>query len=453
MAPPRPTDKFVGPRVRARQLRRRRQRRTAAIVIGLIAMAVVGTLIAVNVKLRVERRDAVDELNLTEADVTVKRQRLERAVTDLQILTDQVARSEQASGLALLDLGRIEGTLASARETLAAQGIQVDALTSCLDGVSASVQLHGLANDGAAIDALRSVSGDCNRALVSIGGTGPVYALDFADPFVLPTSDGYYGYATNSGGGDVQVIRSADLHDWSVVGEGLAEMPNWAEENLTWAPSVLPRGNSFVLYYTVREASTDRQCISRAVAASAGGPFVDNSSSPLRCAGDGDIDASPFVDRNGRAYLYWRSSGDPLRITAQPLSSDGLELQGDPRDLIFADQSWEDGTVEGPAMVRIGDTYHLFYSGNDWNSRRYAIGHAVCETPLGPCRKTGNGPVFASTGTVVGPGGQELFLDAAGGVRLAYHAYTEPYVGYPASRRLHLATVSFAGRRAVITPG
>ncbi|MGH9027505.1 MAG: family 43 glycosylhydrolase, partial [Acidimicrobiia bacterium] len=297
LAPSAPRRELEGPRVRARQLRRRRQRRIAAGAIGVVVVLVSGLLIGVNVRLRLERRDTVDELNLTEADVTVKRQRLERAVTDLQILTEQVSRSEQASGLAQLDLGRIQGNLARAQETLAAQGIQVDALTSCLDGVTTSVQLQRAGNDAAAIDALRNVAGNCNRALVSIGGTGPVYALDFADPFVLPTSEGYYGYATNSGGGDVQVIRSADLREWQVVGNGLSVLPDWAEANLTWAPTVLARGSTFVLYYTVREASTDRQCVSRGVSGTPGGPFVDDSAVPLRCASDGDIDASPFVDR------------------------------------------------------------------------------------------------------------------------------------------------------------
>jgi len=453
LAPLAPPELSPEPPANSRRDRRRRRRWTLIGVTALVG-SITALAVGVNVWLVVERRNTDREVDATETQIADADLDLEQAITDLELLGRQVTRAEQATGLAQLDLGRIQGNLANAEETLANQGIQVDALARCLNGVTRSTNLHGAGNDTAAINALRNVASSCDQALIDIGGAGPVYALDFADPFILSTSAGYYGYATNSGGGDVQVIRSPDLRNWEVVGNGLPALPSWAEGNVTWAPSVLPRGNRYVMYYTVREASSGRQCISRAVANDAGGPFVDDSAVPLRCAGDGDIDPSPFLDPDsGRAYLLWRSSGSPLRITAQELSSDRLGLVGEPRDLIVADQSWENGTVEGPAMGKIGNRYHLFYSANEWNGRHYAVGQAVCDGPLGPCRKTADGPIFASSGSIVGPGGQELFLDGFGGVHFAYHAFTEPYVGYPASRRLHLATLSFNGDRAVFTPG
>jgi Glycosyl hydrolases family 43 len=453
LAPPARTPATADPPSSTRRARRRRRRLVAG-VLAAIALALVGTAVGVNLWLRQENSETVAALDTTRDDTDQTRQRLERVATMLQLRFEQTARAEQASGLAQLDLGRLQGTLSSAQDTLAAQGIQVDALSRCLDGVRSSVELQRAGNDPAAIDALRGIEGACNRALGAIGGTGPVYALDFADPFVLTTNDGYYAYATNSGGGAVQVIRSADLHDWTVVGDGMPVLPDWAEPGLTWAPTVLARGSSFVLYYTVRDASTGRQCVSRGVARTPAGPFRDDSPGPLVCEGEwGAIDASPFADLNGNAYLYWRSDGIPGRITAQRLSLDGRSLVGEPQHILYADESWEDGVIEGPAMTRSGRAYHLFYSGNEWNSRDYAIGHAVCETPLGPCTKPSDKPLFASGGTIAGPGGQEIFLDAAGGARFAYHAFTEPYVGYPASRRLHLATVSFSGPRIAVTPG
>jgi hypothetical protein len=50
---------------------------------------------------------------------------------------------------------------------------------------------------------------------------------------------------------------------------------------------------------------------------------------------------------------------------------------------------------------------------------------------------------FGGSGTIAGPGGQEFFTDAGGQLWMAYHAYTEPNVGYPNSRRLHLMRVAF----------
>ena len=76
--------------------------------------------------------------------------------------------------------------------------------------------------------------------------TNPVFDRDFPDPFVLPTEDGYYAYATNSGGRNIQVIYSPDLLTWERAGEdgdALPKLPTWAQSNasLTWAPSVLQR--------------------------------------------------------------------------------------------------------------------------------------------------------------------------------------------------------------------
>ncbi len=59
------------------------------------------------------------------------------------------------------------------------------------------------------------------------------------------------------------------------------------------------------MYYTVREAASQQQCISRAVAAAPAGPFLDDSSGPLVCQRDlgGSIDPSPFVDDDGHVRI------------------------------------------------------------------------------------------------------------------------------------------------------
>ena len=105
--------------------------------------------------------------------------------------------------------------------------------------------------------------------------TNPVFDRDFPDPFVLPTEDGYYAYATNSGGRNIQVIYSPDLFTWERAGEdgnALPKLPAWAQSNasLTWAPSVLQRGDEYILYYVTRFKQAGRQCISYAVADSPG---------------------------------------------------------------------------------------------------------------------------------------------------------------------------------------
>src|SRR4051794_19666177 len=76
--------------------------------------------------------------------------------------------------------------------------------------------------------------------------------IDFADPFVLREGDRYYAFATGARGQNIQVARSRNLADWTMLPDALPNLPDWAASvrGLTWAPSALRRGARFVLYYT-----------------------------------------------------------------------------------------------------------------------------------------------------------------------------------------------------------
>ena len=241
--------------------------------------------------------------------------------------------------------------------------------------------------------------GGCTRTLAYTSGAR--FPYDFADPFVLSAAGTYYGYSTNAGAGDIQVIRSPDLVNWELVGNGLADLPRWAAPNATWAPAVLSRGGGYVAYYTVRDAASQRQCISRAVSGTPAGPFVDDSAGPLVCqiTDGGSIDPSPFVDAEGRAFLLWKSEGrggTPPTIWSQELATDGLALTGVARALLVADREFERGVIEAPNLVQEAGGYYLLYAAADWNSRSYAVAYAGCAGPAGPCVKPADGRVLAS---------------------------------------------------------
>jgi beta-xylosidase len=279
----------------------------------------------------------------------------------------------------------------------------------------------------------------------------PVDVRDFPDPFVLNTGGTYYAFATNAGPTNVQGMSSADLVDWTTLPDALPNLPAWAERGFTWAPGVLPRPAGYVLFYTVRVRRTGRQAISLAQSSDPEGPYVDTSTAPLifqRSLG-GSIDPSPFVDADNSAYLLWKVDANaidlPSSLWVQPLASDGLSLVGSPTRLLDFDAPWEDPLIEAPALVLADGTYFLFYSANWWNADRYAIGYATASSVLGPYTKvTTEGPWFASDANVAGPGGQELFTDATGQLRMAYHGWQPGQVGYPGgARSLRLASVSF----------
>ena len=219
--------------------------------------------------------------------------------------------------------------------------------------------------------------------------SSPVYDGDFPDPFVLPVGGGYDAYGTQTGTVNVQVMESADLVGWEHRGDALPELPPWAAPGRTWAPAVLVRDGAYVLYYALSFAAAGRQCISVATADDPAGPFVDRSAGPLIFQ----------AERGGS----WKSDDNALGRTPSlwgaPLQGDGLGLAGEPVELL-------------QRRRRLGEA---------------AGGGAELVTPAWA---TGTGPWLASAPGMAGPGGAEVFTDAAGGWRIAFHAWTPPRVGY-----------------------
>ncbi len=162
----------------------------------------------------------------------------------------------------------------------------------------------------------------------------PVLDINFPDPFILRVGDMYHAYATNGAGGNVPHAESRDLIHWNVVGDALPLLPQWAAPGLTWAPEVAHLGGRYQLYFTARDIQSDRQCVGVAVSDRPAGPFTSEAPTALVCQADegGSIDASPFVDEGGKAYLLWKNDGNCCNLAThlyiQPLAPDGLTLTG-----------------------------------------------------------------------------------------------------------------------------
>jgi hypothetical protein len=288
------------------------------------------------------------------------------------------------------------------------------------------------------------------------------YAKDFPDPFVLPVSSTtgttYYAYATNTKhvAAHVQLMSSTDLTTWSEPKDALKALPKWAVAGHTWAPSVLAVGSTHVLYYTVRERKSNKQCISRAVSkVGPQGPFEDTSTGPMICQHrlGGSIDPNPFVD-GSKLYLHWKSDdnavGGIAKLWGSALSADGLKLSGTTKQLMKYDQKWEHPLVEAPHMVRTASGhYQLFYSGNWWESATAAVGYGSCSSPLGGCAKVTTdavGPWLEQDAARVGTAGETFFTGADGKQYVAYHAWEPGHVGYAdpdAERSLWINEVTF----------
>lgn len=262
----------------------------------------------------------------------------------------------------------------------------------------------------------------------------PVFASNFPDPFVLKVGGVYYAYGTSAGSQpwealnhEFPILRSTDLVHWRYVADAFTSAPAWGFGDW-WAPDVAVRAGTYYMYYVGHSVANGQHCIGVATAKTPIGPFTDHGS--LACSdltGQGYIDPNPFIDGNGKAYLYLSVDNPYHSISVIPLAADLLHIAGPRKQLFTLSQPWEHGpnfsTVEGPFMVKHAGIYYLFYSGNDWN-HDYAMGYATSTSPLGPFTKYRGNPILHGTSAVTGPGGGSLFQGPNGGWWLAYHAWT-----------------------------
>ena len=443
-----------------------------ALTAAVVALPLTGGRLA---EARDQRRVAADTRVAAEAELSVHRARLDDALRarrgverELALAADTADALGAARASLAADRVRIETRLREvAAETAAAEDALEDSealaadqraaaggLQRCIGGVRNATELLAGRDREAGLRRLQEVMEACKQAEAYLAGgrLDSVFAWDFPDPFVLAEGDTFYGYATNSVAGNVQLIRSRDLRRWEWLGEAMPALPRWADPNLVWAPSVLKLGDRFLLYFTSRHRDLDVQCIGVAVSALPEGPFTDAPEEPIVCqpAEGGSIDASPYLDPAGTPYLVWKSDGehrrrrpDVARLWAAPLVADGTRLAFFGTELLRADREDEQRTIEGPSMVFTQDRWYLFYSVGPWDSADYRTDVAVCDGPLGPCRKRARNTVLATRGEAVAPGGGEVVRAPGDRLLFAYHAWVAPEVGFPNRRVLHLDPLTF----------
>lgn len=279
------------------------------------------------------------------------------------------------------------------------------------------------------------------------GGSAPALVADVPDPEVVIRGDRTLVFSTNSttrrGPMHVPVRQWRAGKGWSLLGDALPQLPTWTRPGRVWAPGVLQLGpQRWALYFTSRHRETGVQCIGRALAPQARGPYRGDAS-PLICDAPegGSIDASTFVDDDGSRWLLWKTDGNRVGRRSV-LKSVRLDAAGRPSGpvsvLLRSGAWWEQGIIENPELVRGAAGLVLVYSGGRWNDHTYALGTAHCASPAGPCRRTSDGPVLATGRGLHGPGGAAVAIDRAGTLQLVFHGWVRR-IGYGSGgvRALH----------------
>ena len=326
-----------------------------------------------------------------------------------------------------------------------------------------------------------------------------------ADPQVINYNGTYYMYATNANKNYdcsyLQCWSSKNLTDWT--NEGICYQPkvtesSWCIDGL-WAPEVIERNGMFYMYYSGFKIHPENEYdpdypiwwrghqIGVATSYSPTGPFIDVPSptsdpteAPIQVIIPGDgvrcavIDASPFIDDNGDAYLlvtkdqyhYENEPGQPYRSSVliarlqdnmTSVVENGIEGKTW-KELVKPDHKYENvsGSLsswnEAPFMYKRNGLYYLLYSANFYKDREYCICVATSTSPVGPFVKydkpllsaldewdyvsgTGHCSLFDS------PDGNELFM--------AYHVHQDPSMAGD-ERKIYFDRVVFEGEKMVV---
>ncbi|HEV2764540.1 MAG TPA: glycoside hydrolase family 43 protein, partial [Pyrinomonadaceae bacterium] len=277
--------------------------------------------------------------------------------------------------------------------------------------------------------------------------TNPVEAGDYPDPSVIRVGADYYATATSSEWGpEYPILHSRDLVNWEIVGTIFPTRPAWSVGNY-WAPEISFDRGRFFVYYTARKKGGPL-CVAVATARRVLGPYTDHG--PLVCQEVGSIDGFPVRDERGRLYLLWKEDGNsvskPTPIWAQPLSPDGTRLVGQRQEILRNTEPWEKHAtlpygdlIEGPAVVRRGGWFYMFYSGNFCCAREcnYMMGVARSRRLLGPWEKNPNNPILRGNDNWKCPGHGTVVTDTQGRDWLMYHA-------------MHAKDFVYVGRQALL---
>jgi beta-xylosidase len=262
--------------------------------------------------------------------------------------------------------------------------------------------------------------------------TNPVIAGDFPDPSVIRVGDDYYASATSGGWApSYPILHSKDLINWRIVGSIFQTKPAWVKGDF-WAPELAVDKGKFYVFYTARrddgKGKKGTLCVAVAVSDKPDSGYVDKGA--LVCQEMGSIDAFFARDENEKPYLIWKEDGNdrqqPTWMYAQELEESLTKVKGKPKKLFRNEGAgWENHVVEGADVVRRGDWFYMFYSGNACCGRgcNYALGVARSRKLLGPWEKNPKNPILAANDAWQCPGHGTIVKTPDGRDFMLYHAY------------------------------
>ena len=282
----------------------------------------------------------------------------------------------------------------------------------------------------------------------------------FADPTIYAENGQYY--LTGTGGGrpagtggarltgtggrqpsGFRVLVSDDLENWKSPTDSSDHfiLESGKEAYGTrgfWAPQILKEDGKYYLTYTANEQT----CI--ASSNSLMGPFTQATVEPIDSS-EKNIDSYLFRDEDGKNYLYHVRFNRGNYLWVGEFNLETGKINANTLKQCFGNtQDWEatpnyesNPIMEGPTVIKMEDTYYLFYSANHFRNIDYAVGYATSDSPLVPWEKYEKNPIIHRS--MVGENGSghgDIFKGKGNEFYYVFHVHNSDTVISPRRTRI-----------------
>ncbi len=268
-------------------------------------------------------------------------------------------------------------------------------------------------------------------------------SLGAHDPTIIQEGSTWWVFSTGTG---IPVKYSPDGLNWTQGVQIFAsELPWWRTyaptmgQNDVWAPDVHLFAGRYWCYYCVSEFGTNNSAIGLTSCTSiALGDWRDDGmviSSESGAQSFNALDPDMAIDASGNPWLVFGSYFDGIHV----VRLDPATMK--PTGTMYSIAARANG-IEGTNIVYHNGFYYLFASIDmccEGVNSTYKIAYGRSTSITGPYADESNVAMLQGGGTVldssgprwIGPGGESVYHDAAGGWIIAFHAYDALNNGNP----------------------
>ena len=286
---------------------------------------------------------------------------------------------------------------------------------------------------------------------------------NIGDPFIIVENKKYYMFTSARNGTNLSCYVSNDMKYYEYLGDTIDKTHTFGKIDF-WAPEVIKYNNEFYMFYSAR-AENNTIHISVAKSSAVTGPYQDiNMNQPLINLKKDTIDAHPFIDRDGRIYLFFVldcltnivDGKHMSEICVVELKKDFTGTIGEIHKVLSPTEKWEMMSTnqyyrtQSPSIAYKDGTYYLTYSANNFRDINYCAGIAKSNSIIGPYIKKKDKPIAKRIeGVISGPGHFSYFYDLKGNFKCVYHILSNIKQA-TSDRRACISSVYFEGDELVI---